>query len=352
MNRHVKKIESIIVYQKKQTAEIIEKINNIKDTSYVVIYNPECIGIMNSSIEIFGKEHCLGLCEIFNSKQIEEVAKAIIEKKFKQVIFATMAYGYKELAETIYNIDNTVAIKFMWHGSHALFVNVNEQKFLEDILQLQKRNIVKTVGYFKRSMANFYAKKGYNSCLLMNIVNIQNKDEYKRNPKDKRLNFGLYSAGDRWEKNTYNQLSACAMNRKAFAEIIPQTKLAASFCELMRIKTLTDEELPALSRHELLKHMANNDVNLYVTFTECSPMIPLESFEVGVPCIIGNNTEFFKNSKLEEYLVVKEEDSIDEIYEKMNLCLEHRDEIMELYATWRKEYEKEVEKCKEAFLNS
>ena len=95
----------------------------------------------------------------------------------------------------------------------------------------------------------------------------------------------------------------------------------------------------------------SNTVNLYVTFTECSPMIPLESFELGVPCIIGNNTDFFKNSELEELVVVKEEDSIDEIYEKINIAIENKDKIMKLYIEWKKEYIEEVRRLKEEFLN-
>ena len=142
--------------------------------------------------------------------------------------------------------------------------------------------------------------------------------------KDNRIKLGLYSSGDRWEKNTYNQLSACAMVKDAYVDIVPETKLATSFCKLMNIKRLNDEPTMALSREELLKRMAKNTVNLYVTFTECSPMIPLESFELGVPCIIGNNTDFFKNSELEELVVVKEEDSIDEIYEKINIAIENK----------------------------
>ena len=50
-------------------------------------------------------------------------------------------------------------------------------------------------------------------------------------------------------------------------------------------------------------------------------------------------------------VVVKEEDSIDEIYEKINFAIEKKDEIMELYRQWKKEYSKEVIRLKEEFLN-
>lgn len=349
MNRHVKKINSIFFYQKGYTNNVISSINNIEDTSFVAIYNPETKGIMNATIELFGKDHSLELYEIFNKKQIINIANAIVNKGFKQVLFATMAYGYKDLAEKIHELNSDIKIKFMWHGSHSLFVNYNEQKFLEELLQLQKRGVVSSIGFFKSAMAKFYSEKGYNACLLMNDVKLTNN--YDKDLNDKRIKIGLYSSGDRWEKNTYNQLSACAMIKDAYVDIIPETKLASSFCKLMNINKLTDECLIGVEREQLLKRMAKNTVNLYVTFTECSPMIPLESFELGVPCVIGNNTDFFKNSKLNEMVVVKEEDSIDEIYEKINFAIEKKDEIMELYRQWKKEYSKEVIRLKEEFLN-
>lgn len=349
MNRHVLKIKSIFFYQKKQTNEVIDSINAIKDNSYLVIYNPETIGIMNSMKEIYGEEKCVKVYEIFNEKQINNIAQAIVDKKVKQVLFATMAYGYKDLAEKIKELDDSIKIKFMWHGSHALFVNFNEQKFLEEVLQLQKRGIIDAVGFFKKSMADFHTKKGYNAYWLMNDVNISEKYEAK---KDERLKIGLYSAGDRWEKNTYNQLSSCAMVKDAYIDIVPMTKLARSFCDLMNIKTVENESTTALKREELYARMVNNNVNLYVTFSECSPMIPLESFELGVPCVIGNNTDYFQGSKLNDMVVVKEEDSIDEIYEKINICIENKEEIMNLYKEWKKEHSKTVIRLRDEFLNA
>ena len=64
--------------------------------------------------------------------------------------------------------------------------------------------------------------------------------------------------------------------------------------------------------------MSNNTINLYVTFSECSPMLPLESLELEVPCITGNNHHYFKeNNLLKKYLVIENETSIEEIKEKI-----------------------------------
>ncbi|MNP62753.1 hypothetical protein D3C76_1580700 [compost metagenome] len=97
--------------------------------------------------------------------------------------------------------------------------------------------------------------------------------------------------------------------------------------------------------------MSKNDVNLYVTFTECAPMVPLESLELGVPCITGNNHHYFKNTELENYLVVKSEDDINEIAYKINLCINNRNHIIEMYKEWKKIYNFESEESVRRFLD-
>lgn len=353
MNRHVKKIVSIFKYNKNKIKGILDKIEALKKSDYIVFYNPECIGVKNSVKELFDESKVIELQELFNKKEINDISLKINESKIKQVIFSTMAFGYKALAESISNLNSKIKIKFLWHGSHSLFVNKNEEYFLESILDLERRNIVSSIGFLKESMAVFYNKKGYNSYFLKNTVkSMDNMNNEKNKNESDNLKIGLYAAGDRWEKNTYNQLSACSMLKNAVVDIIPNTSLSKSFAKLMKINLKFNDTLNTLPREELFKRMKGNDVNLYVTFTECAPMIPLESMELGVPCVIGDNTHYFTNTTLEKYLVVKSEDNIDEIYEKINLVANNKEEIMKLYKEWKEKYDIESKKSVEDFLIS
>lgn len=351
MNRHVKKIISIFKYDKKKTKEVMNKIEQLETSDYITFCNPECIGIMYSVKELFDEKKVIELYELFNKKEIKNIALKVKEKGVKQVIFATMAYGYKSLAEEIYNLDSNITIKFLWHGSHALFVNRDEEYFLQNILDLQKRNIVKEIGFLKESMAEFYKLKGYNSVFVMNNVTSIKNNENARKNKNTKLEIGVYAAGDRWEKNTYNQLSACAMIKDAIVDVVPNTSLSKSFSKLMGITLKSNELKGSISRAELFERMKKNDINLYVTFTECAPMIPLESLELGVPCLVGDNNHYFKGTELEQYLVVKSEDNIDEIYEKIKVCVENKEKIMKLYKKWKEEYNKKSLKSIQEFLN-
>ena len=82
--------------------------------------------------------------------------------------------------------------------------------------------------------------------------------------------------------------------------------------------------------------MANNDVNLYVTYSECAPMLPLESFETGTPCICANNNHYFEDSKLNDMVVVNNETDINEIKDKILFAVNNKDEIIKEYNKFKK----------------
>lgn len=304
---------------------------------------------MNSTKDLF--DNTVGIKEVLNKKQLDAIVNAIIDTRVKYVIFSSITYGWKEIVEKLKEINKDIKIKFLWHGSHAMFVERDEAYFLYSIIELMDRGIVDSIGFFKESMAEFYKQKGYNAFFVTNNVNnikITNKEAFKK--EEGKVYLGSYAAGDRWGKNAVNQLSAASMVKNSVVDIIPVTPLISEFCETMNI-CINDRNLGYLPRQELLNRMALNDVNLYVTFTECSPVVPLESLELGVPCITGNNHSYFKGSKLEDYLVVKSEDDINEIYDKIKYCLNNKEEIIRLYKEWKKDYDILSKELLEKFIN-
>lgn len=351
MSRHVEKIKRIVFKKEnnsKNKEEILNTISSYKDKEIIAIYNPENIGIMNSTRDMF--ENTLGIKEIYSIDFAKEIAQAIVNTNIKQVVFSSIAFGWKTLAEQISIINPEIRIKFFWHGAHAMLVQRDEPYFFYSIIELLDRGIAHSIGFAKESMAEFYKLKGYNSYFVPNTLN-----GLKANTKYEKVDgvnkIGLYSAGSRWEKNTYNQLSATSLIDNALVDLSPSTELSNSFCELMNIN-LVDNNLKYMKRQDLLDRMAQNDVNLYVTFTECSPVLPLESLELGVPCITGDNHHYFRDSKLYDYLVVHSEDDINEIAQKAKEAIINRDEIISLYKDWKKDYDEFVkEKFKEFIVS-
>lgn len=67
-------------------------------------------------------------------------------------------------------------------------------------------------------------------------------------------------------------------------------------------------------------------------------MLPLESLEMGVPCVTGNNHHYFNHDKtLKKYLVVSEENNPEAIKNKIMECIQNKDAILSAYKKFRKE---------------
>ena len=80
-------------------------------------------------------------------------------------------------------------------------------------------------------------------------------------------------------------------------------------------------------------------------------MLPLESFELGVPCITAHNHHYWEGTELAKYLIVDENDNVNKIYEKAEFCLKNKEKVLELYKNWKREYDKEAKKSVNKFLN-
>ena len=105
-----------------------------------------------------------------------------------------------------------------------------------------------------------------------------------------------------------------------------------------------------ISNKELMERIQENDINIYPTFTENAPMFPLESFEMGVPCLLGNNNDYFVDTELGRYIILEKEDDAIYIRDKIIQVLENKNKVMELYIEWKKEFDKKCDKWTERFI--
>lgn len=320
---------------------------------YVIIHNPRWLGVTSATKELF--KNLLPLEEVFLDKNVNLISDMILKSKVKQVIFSAFDYGWDKIAIRLKKLNPEIKIKSFWHGSHSQVIEKINWETNVMIINLHKQGIIDVMGTCKESLVNFYKLQGYKTAFLNNTVVLN--DEMKKRIENKKKNIqntdklklGLYSAGTDWRKNTYNQVMAASLFKNATLEVIPLRY------EFQKIAYKNDLNIIGsdshLKREDLLLEMAKNDITLYVTFSECAPMLPIESLEVGTICITGNNHHYFDNTKLYDYLVVEREDDVMAIYEKINYALEHKDEIFKLYKEWKKSNDKRTKKSVEEFLN-
>jgi hypothetical protein len=88
----------------------------------------------------------------------------------------------------------------------------------------------------------------------------------------------------------------------------------------------------------LYREMRSTAATLYVTISECSPMLPLESLGLGVPCLIGPSSHLFRDhAHLREYLVVSQPLSPGAIAEKLKDVIRQREDVISLYRDYARE---------------
>lgn len=346
----------IVVYRRKKKAlaflqseidDINEELSGLSsEANYLVIYNKNWLGTKNATVELF--ENTIGINELHDESVMEVIANYVKKHSIKLVVFSAFAYGWDVLAVMLREKIPTIKIKVIWHGSHAMNVECYDWDMYYTIFKLLESHTLDTIAFAKKSMYDFYKLKGYPVEYVLNTVHLPKMDRIQ-NVDDGFVKIGIYASGDRWVKNFYNQLAAASLFKNSKIDVIPSNWKTQRFAQIMNT-TISGLTTP-ISREKLLYRMAKNDINFYVTFSECAPMIPLESLELGVPCITSRNHHYWEGTELWDYLTVDENDSTIKIYEQAKLCLENKDKILELYKKWKKEYDKKVEKNIKEFLD-
>ena len=196
-------------------------------------------------------------------------------------------------------------------------------------------------------MYEFYKKCGFKSYYLQNNVHKENAGK-TANYSNEKNKIGIYNADSRELKNIYTSLSAIKLVENSIADVVPINEGAKKFTEILNLETTSINDY--IPNEELMKRIQKNSVNIYPTFTENAPMFPLESFEMGVPCLLGNNNDYFVGTKLGEYVILESEDDAEYIKERIENVLKNREEVMELYRQWKKDFDKKCEELVEEFI--
>lgn len=335
-------------YKQKKRVNRIKEALAKQNSYYVAICHPEWIGVKNATKYTFG-DNILEIREQYTKKESKMIAQEIVDAGKKLVIFNAFANGWENIVCSLKEINPEIKVKLLIHGGNALLSEPYDWNVYNIMLDLYEKEKVDEIGFVKKSLYEFYKAKGYKASFVMNNVFIENKEQYI--PKDKNheeIKVGLYASGDRWVKNTYNQLSAISLIKNAKLDCIPINNKISTIARRYDINLSGEEH--NVPKEEIYKRIAENDITVYVTFTECAPLIPLESLELGTVCITGDNHHYFTGTELEKYLVVNKEDDIMEIYNKINYALENRDKILELYKDWKEEYSKQSNESIKKFL--
>ncbi len=324
------------------TINILDKLNY---KNSIVFYNSDWLGVTSATKELF--DNTIDCGEIYRKKDIRKIAHTIISNKINQVIFSSFAYGWKDLALYLKKKNKNLKIKTYWHGSHSQILDSYGWTRNKEIIKLHKKGVIDVMGSCKGSLINFYKKEHFDIMFLSNKVVLNNKVNKSQLSE---IKIGLYAAKcDDWRKNMFTQIAAVSLIDNAVIDMVPLNDTALEFSKILGVK-ITGSKSP-LNREQLIERMANNTLNLYITYSECAPMLPLESMENGVVCLTGNNHHYFKDNKLGNYIVVDNEEDVLEIKNKIESGIKNTNKILKLYNDFSNKNEKDSNDKVKQFLN-
>lgn len=328
-----------------QVNKAVEIIKNNQEKDYIVFYNPTWLGVANSTKGLF--ENIVPLEHVYKTNDIQKIVQAVNANQIKSVIFSQICDGWTSIIKAIKKINPNIQIKVIWHGNCYEFFSDFTWNLNKEVMNLYKEEKINSFGFVRSTMYEFYKKIGFKSYYLQNNVHLEKIEKVKKEKTDK-VKIGIYNADTRELKNIYTALSAMKLVPNAVADVVPINEGAKKFTEILNLETSSEDDY--IPTEELLKRIQTNEVNIYPTFTENAPMFPLESFEMGVPCLLGNNNDYFAGTKLGEYVILTKEDDPEYIKERIINCIEHEEEIMQLYKEWKKEFDKKCESLVKTFV--
>lgn len=199
------------------------------------------------------------------------------------------------------------------------------------ILEYQDRGLIDTIAAIQYSLYVAFKER-------MKYIVLDYKDNNNLKHEDR---IGILNIDYEEMNNFYNQISGVAISNIKKVRLLNAINPTLAFSKDFNVELEIENDIEKL--------IYGNKLNLDVKFSDISPITFIMSMDAGIPCILGN-TPLLSKSELEDMLVVKSDDDVEEIKEKINFALDNTKEIMKKYEKWRVDYRKLSNKTIEEFM--
>lgn len=212
----------------------------------------------------------------------------------------------------------------VFHSSPAQHgIDGGEAEAVGEMLDLQASGVIRRVATVKAGTVNAYRSLGFNVVHTPNRV--PSVDHVDPKTVAEGINVGIF-LHPMWRKNVTTQvMAALALGWRPFVMADPQVPY------ISRNDLTIVGELP---QPEFLAVQAAMDITLNVTFSECHPMMPMESYRLGIPCLISRTSDLFTDdATLYNLTSIDRPDDPEAIAAAAERLLARRDEAIRRAAT-------------------
>ncbi len=282
-----------------------------------------------------------------NMKIIEQYAKEGIE----QVIFSGLEIGWDKLIKDSKEKYPNLKIKVICNTQDSLLYYEYERENFFKLLKLAKEGMIQNIAFLRKGQYETYRKLGYTCSYLKENYRLEENKKIKIDSQREKIELGVYPLNYTWDKNIFNQLCMAKFIDNCHLNYNDLDERMGDFLNTMQIANSPDK-VDKIEEKELIQKLSKNDVMVATSFTEYVHPVFFISMELGIPCLIGNNMDFFEEKEeLKRYVVTTAEDNPIINSEMVKNMITHKEEIQKLYQNWKQEYNRQAQKTIEDFIN-
>ena len=277
------------------------------------VCHPDWRGV-RSSAYAFGDP----VIESSDLKRLSAHAEDLVDAGVSTVVIQGWPPNASQFALAMASLD--VRVLTVFHSSPAQHgIDPGEAEAVRDMLVLHKDGIVDQVATVKAGVADAFSSLGYDIVYVGNRVPVLEPVEPATVAEGTNVGIFLYPM---WRKNVTTQiLAARKLGWRPFVMDAPKVGY------ISRNDLTICGELP---RDKFLPIQAAMDITLNVTLSECHPMQPMESYLLGVPCLLSRTSDLFADDpELWDLTTVDQPDNPDAIAAGAEKLLSRTDEAVE-----------------------
>lgn len=316
-------------------------ISNMNRDCPLVVYAPMWKGVCASSEAIFTENRIRfpftdhEYPELPRHPYLHTLTAKLAAAKARAIIYSGGSIIHQTLAREVRAANPDMRQFLMWHGSPAQWADQGQLDFFDRWRRDYEDGIINGIIVLKTGLDKTLERLGIWSSHIFNPVPTSEENWTPRRLSGDRIRIGLFSSIGSWYKNPFPQLLALAGMKK----VELTTSLPRLPTRLTRLGIGKIRHVEHMNHANFLSVLAQQDINLYVTNTECSPMTPLESWECLAPCIVSPAGDVYSqvNRELGDYLVEKRVDDPQAISERLQLVIDNYARISELLYQCRDE---------------
>ncbi len=288
---------------------MLEQLNNYKDES-TLAFVPTEYSIIYDSI-LYTLKNIININRNYEDNRIAEIVN---NSKIKKIYLFGNHPFYRFILP---RFNKHIEVCWVFNESFSNLSNSKVREMLNTIFEYYDRRLIKIIGCISKDNQKVFENAGYR-CeyfkLEIELINHQIKNANS---------IGILSDDSDPNNNFYNQLAALTLIDYDTCKFKSTMKETTRFVKYFNIKYKKVDDLNDV--------MQGNFVNLYINFTNTNKELIKKSYNYGVPVIIGNSDFYTNNKYLNDHLVVKSDDDINEIVEKIKFVQNNYKKILEEY---------------------